>query len=166
MIQILCISMPLRMLNSFTSITATAVARQDVNIKSLLIAIVIIPAGVAIGSHWGMRGVAAAWAVGFPIVYFFNALLLKGALSLPLRTMIETVRPACIAAGIMLLILELMTRALLDSLSPAMHLAVAVPMGALLFATALWCVSKSSARELLGFARAFMSRNAAEGLKV
>lgn len=164
-IQILCISMPLRMLNSFTSAAATSVARQDVNIKSLLIAIVVIPTGVVIGSHWGMRGVAAAWALGFPVVYLFNAMFLKRALALQLRGMIGTVRPACIAAGVMLLILELISRAFLDSLSPAMHLAIAVPAGALLFATALWLVSRTCARELLDFARAVFSRNAPEGLK-
>ena len=164
-IQILCISMPLRMLNSFTSAAAQAVARQDVNIKSLLIAIVVIPAGVAIGSRWGMRGVAAAWAVGFPVVYFFNAMFLREALTLQLRRMIDTVRPAGIAAGIMLLVLELMSRAFLDSLAPAAHLAIAVPTGALLFATALWFVSKSCARELLDFARAVISRDAPAGLK-
>jgi hypothetical protein len=65
----------------------------------------------------------------------------------------------------MLLILGLMSRAFLDSLAPAMHLAIAVPTGALLFATALWFVSRSCARELLDFARAVISRNAPEGLK-
>lgn len=164
-IQILCISMPLRMLNSFTSAAATSVARQDVNIKSLLIAIVIIPASVVIGSRWGMRGVAAAWAVGFPVVYFFNVFFLRQALALRLGRMIDAVRPAGIAAGVMLLSLGLMTRGFLDSLPPALHLAIAVPAGALIFALALWLVSKSCAREMLDFARAAVSRNSPGGLK-
>ena len=112
-----------------------------------------------------MRGVAAAWAVGFPIVYFCNLVFLKEALQMGVGRMIDAVRPACIAAAIMLLGLELMTRALLDTLSPAIHLAIAVPGGALLFATALWFVSRSCARELLDFARAAIARDAPGALK-
>jgi len=156
-IQLLCISMPLRMLNSFTAAAVTAIGRQDVNIKSLLLAIVVLPSSVLIGCRWGVTGVAAAWAIAFPLVYLFNASLVRGALDITLREMFIAVSPPAAAGATMVLATITLNRLCLDSLSPLLHTAVAVPFGAAVFIATLWALSREAALEMLSFARNFAS---------
>jgi O-antigen/teichoic acid export membrane protein len=157
-IQLLCISMPLRMLNSFTAAAVTAIGRQDVNIKSLLLAIVVVPSGVLIGCRWGVTGVAAAWALAFPLVYLFNASLIRRVLHITLREMFVAVSPPAAAAATMGIATFALSRMWLDSLSPWLHAAIAVPFGALVFIGTLWVLSREAALEMLSLARNFASR--------
>jgi teichuronic acid exporter len=159
-IQLICISMPLRMLNSFTGTAVVAINRQDVNIKSLLLAIVVIPSCVLIGSRWGVAGVAAAWAIGFPIIYAFNATLVRRALGLSFKAMFMAVSPAAIAAGIMSIATFGLSSMYLNSLPPGAHLAIAIPFGAVVFASTLLMVSRETAREMFKFARDVSTRSA------
>ncbi len=158
-VQLLCISMPLRMLNSFTAAAVTAIGRQDVNIKSLTMAIIVIPTSVLLGSRWGVTGVAAAWALAFPIVYLFNASLVRRALRISLKEMFAAVAPAAASAAIMVCALALISLTWLDSVSPIVHLVIAVPLGAVIFAITLWTLSRAAAAEMLSFARSITSRN-------
>ena len=157
-IQLLCVSMPLRMLNSFTAAPVTAVGRQDVNIKSLLLAICVIPPGVVIGVHYGVTGAALAWAIGFPLVYLINAALVSRALNITVLDMWNSVWPAGFAAAVMSALLALFGEAL-HSLHPLAHLALAIPFGLLVFLLTLSAVSAESAREMMRFARDLTSRN-------
>jgi teichuronic acid exporter len=157
-IQLLCISMPLRMLNSFTGAAVTAVGRQDVNIKSLLLAIVVVPACVIVGSRWGVSGVAAAWAIGFPLVYLFNASLVQRTLKIPIRDMFVAVWPSALAATAMIAATQTLSAFYLNSLPPLAHLAVALPFAAAVFLATLWVVSRRAALEMLDFARGVVSQ--------
>jgi teichuronic acid exporter len=152
-IQLLCFSMPLRMLNAFTGSALTAVARQDVAIKSLLLAIVVIPGSVVAGSHWGIIGVAAAWAIAFPFVYLFNAALVHRALQIPVADMLAAVSPSAIAAAAMALVTGAVSVLWLSALPTPVHLLTGVALGAVVFGAALWVVSRRSAHELLDFAK-------------
>ncbi len=158
-IQLLCISMPLRMLNSFTAAAVTAIGRQDVNIKSLLLAILVIPSGVLVGCHWGVSGVAAGWAIAFPIVYVFNASLVRSALNITLRDMFVAVSPSAISAVTMGVVTIGVSKIWLNAMPPLVHTAIAVPLGATVFITTLWFLSRGAAREMLSFARDVASRS-------
>ena len=152
-IQILCISMPLRMLNSLTASPATAVGRQDVNIKSLILAIAVIPLALVFGAKHSLEGAAAAWALGFPFVYLFNATLIRNALGVSLAEMWASIWPPIGAAAFMSLALAAVSRFYLVSLGPLSHLAVALLLGIGLFTAALWLLSPRTAHEVLGLAR-------------
>lgn len=158
-IQLLCVSMPLRMLNSLTGTAVVAINRQDVNIKSLLLAIVVIPGCVLVGWHWGVAGVAAAWAIGFPVVYAFNALLVRRALKIGIREMFMAVSAPALAAIIMSLATIALNVLYLNSLPALLHLAIEVFFGAAVFIATLSIVSRNAAREMLQFARDMASRS-------
>ena len=159
-IQLLCISMPLRMLNAFTGTAVVAINRQDVNIKSLLLAILVVPSCVLMGAHWGVRGVAAAWAVGFPVVYLFNAALVRGALKIRLRDMFLAVSPPAVAAAAMSLAIAGLSALYLYQLPPLVHVLIAVPIGTVVFLAALVLLSREAAQEMLKLVRDVASRNA------
>lgn len=162
-IELLCVSMPLRMLNSLTWSVATSLARQDVNIKSLVLAIVVIPVCVIIGSHWGVVGVAAAWTVGFPVVYLYNSLLLRRALVLPTVAVVRATWPSLAGAVAMLAVIETLNRLYLDAMAPLLHLVIAVPAGIVVFSLVLWVVSRSSAMEMVEFMRSMLSAKSSLG---
>jgi O-antigen/teichoic acid export membrane protein len=159
-IQVLCVSMPLRMLNAFTGTAVVAINRQDVNIKALLFAILVVPTCVVAGSHWGVRGVAAAWAVGFPVVYLFNAALVRGALKISLGEMFIAVSPPAVAAAVMGLAVIGLNALYLNLVPPLTQVLVAVPFAALVFIAALAILSQSAAREMLELVRNVASRGA------
>jgi O-antigen/teichoic acid export membrane protein len=152
-IQLLCVSMPLRMLNSFTSTAVVAINRQDVNIKSLLQAIVVVPICVVVGAQWGVAGVAASWAVGFPLIYLFNAILVRRALKLEVRSMLFAVLPPALAGLLMALAILGMNRMYFDTLPPFVHIALVVPLAGGIFILALSLISGSAARETLRLMR-------------
>lgn len=158
-IQLLCASMPLRMLNSFTGAAVTAIGRQDVNIKSLLLAIAVIPGCVLVGSHWGVVGVAAAWAIGFPIVYLFNAWLIGGALRLTVLEMFAATWPPAVAAAAMSLSTLGLSMVLQGSASPAVQLSMEVPLGILVYTLTLAALSRSAAEEMWDLVRNLSSRS-------
>ncbi len=160
-IQLLCLSMPLRMLNSFTSTAVVAINRQDVNIKSLIQAIVVVPFCVLVGSHWGVAGVAAAWAVGFPVIYLFNAVLVQRALQIQMTAMWLAVLPPAGAAAVMSLATVGMNRWQFDTLPPLLHIVCAVPFAGIVFIAALAVISRNALRETLQLVRDFTSRRAA-----
>jgi teichuronic acid exporter len=156
--QILCISMPLRMLNSFTGTAVVAINRQDVNISSLLQAIVVMPVSVLIGSRWGVLGVATAWAIGFPIVYLFNAFLVRRALEIHLRQMISAIVPAVIPAAVMVFATLYFSKLLGSSVPPLGQILLTIPFGAAVFLATVTLTAKKTAQEMLELARALASR--------
>lgn len=155
-VRLLCISMPLRMLNSLTSAPATGIGRQDVNIKSLIIAIVVIPACIAIGARYGVTGVACAWALGFPIIYACNAALLSRALGIKGTQLRHSIWPAVVAAGVMALGVGALGIACADLVAPWVQLLIEVPAGAALFFVALRIISRDSLGELLRFGQSVL----------
>jgi O-antigen/teichoic acid export membrane protein len=159
LIQLLCISMPLRMLNALTGSAVTAVARQDVNIKSLLLAIAVIPTCIVVGSRWGVVGVAVAWAIGFPFVYLFNAALVRRALRIPISDMLAAVWPPALGAAVMVAFIWALSVQWMNSLPYSFHLATAIPLGAAIYIGTLWLVSRRSVREMLDFAKGVVAHN-------
>jgi teichuronic acid exporter len=159
-IQVLCIAMPLRMLNALTAPIVTSIARQDVTIKSLVLAMVLIPTCVLIGRHWGLTGVAAAWAIGFPVVYLFNVALARRALGLSLPEILSAIWFPALAAAIMVSAIGALDFFWLDSLHPLASLAIAVPFGAIVFVASLWLLSRRTALEILMLARGLVRRAA------
>jgi O-antigen/teichoic acid export membrane protein len=155
-IQLLCVAMPLRMLNSFTAAAVTSVGRQDVNIKSLLFAIVVIPGCILVGRQWGVVGVAAAWAIGFPFVYLLNATLIHRALELEVSSMVTAIWPPAVASALMVAILVGLDRWVLGPLPPYVQLSVGVLAGALVFVLALWLLSRRTAVEIFELARGML----------
>lgn len=157
-VQLLCVAMPLRMLNSLTGNAVIAINRQDVNIKSLVLAIVVMPTCVIVGAHWGVTGVASAWAIGFPLVYAFNAVLVKQALGISLAELFGNLWQPAFAGAAMTLVTVLLNKIYLDSLPALLRLLITVPLGASVFLGTLAAVAPQAAREMLQFARDFISR--------
>lgn len=159
-VQILCLSMPLRMLSAFTAIAATSIDRQDVNIKSLTLALVLIPAAVLAGATWGMAGVAIAWTVAFPFVYAVNAWLVRRAFHLPLRDMLRATWPPAVAAATMAVVVSILCRYYLQLWSPGALLVLIIPTGAGVFILALMVTSRTMAIECIAFLRSALRRAA------
>src|SRR5215470_8756992 len=67
--QLLALSMPLFMFVPFMTTAAQGIGRADIGAMQALIASVVMPAAFVVGSRWGVTGLAAAWLVGFPLVF-------------------------------------------------------------------------------------------------
>ncbi len=77
--QLIALVIPLRQLNVANTPALLGIGRPDVNVQNLVFALVIMPTAFVIGSQWGIKGVAIAWVVGYPV--YFVIMLIR---SLPL----------------------------------------------------------------------------------
>lgn len=69
--QLLSIVVPLRTLSISLAPAVTGTGRPDVNVKTLAVACVIMPASFYIGAQWGLKGLSIAWVVGYPLWFIF-----------------------------------------------------------------------------------------------
>lgn len=81
--EIMAIPMPLRALKEMSQPLVRAVGRPGTSLAiNSIAALVVIPLQVVGMIRFGVAGVASAWAVGYPIVFFFVILMLTRVLSL------------------------------------------------------------------------------------
>ena len=155
-IQLLCLAMPLRMLNAFTAPAAWSLDRQDVTIKSLIAAVILIPLAILIGQRWGVAGAAMGWAVAFPAVYLIDAWLIKDALELPIEDMFGAIVPPAIAAILMTLVIYLGNRLAMSAFDPWAQLAINIPLGIGAYLVALRLFGRGNMDDALGFIRGML----------
>lgn len=68
-LQILCIVMPLRTIGTLATAPLLALGRADSALNFSILPALLIPLSLLIGIRWGLAGVAAAWAVAYPIAF-------------------------------------------------------------------------------------------------
>ena len=156
-LQLLCVSMPLRSVASIVSPTVTAIGKPGVSLKFVIWVATCVPVLMLVGVHWGLIGVAMAWAVGYPIAFVGGLMGVAKALNASLRELLlPFVRPTLCAAlmcGVVLLIASM----LLQNVPSIARLGVNVLVGAASYTLALRLLAYSSFTEIVAFGSAFFS---------
>lgn len=100
--QLLALMMPLRILANFMPAITDAVGRPDVSTKNTLIASCVIPPALLIGAiQGGLVGVAIAWIVTSPILFFFGTRRSLKVIDIKLLDFINAIKLSVCSAGIM-----------------------------------------------------------------
>lgn len=69
---LICLVIPLRLLSTALTSTTDGLGRPDVTFKTVITAVVVMPIAFLLGCKFGSTGLALAWVIGFPIVFFEN----------------------------------------------------------------------------------------------
>jgi len=69
--QLLSIVVPLRTLSISLAPAVTGLGRPDVNVRTLAVACVIMPASFYVGAQWGLKGLSIAWVLGYSLWFVF-----------------------------------------------------------------------------------------------
>jgi len=68
-LQLLGLVIPLRIISNMTNPAIQALARADTVFVNLLVSAILMPVAFLVGCRWGVVGLAAAWLIGFPLVF-------------------------------------------------------------------------------------------------
>ena len=150
-LQILCVSMPLRLVASISSPVAVAKGRPDVSMKLVMWCALWVPTGMVVGIRWGLEGLAIAWAVSYPIAFYFGMVSLSSAFSVRISRMLVPILPPALSAFFMALALGLSAAVAPTAGNPVLGLLIKLPFGVLCYGIALRVLSKRMFNEAVEF---------------
>jgi teichuronic acid exporter len=96
---LLCIPLPLRAARSLSSTALLGLGRSDISFKAIAAWAAILTPLLFLGVHYGMIGVACAWALGFPIVYFCYVLIVSNELRITIGSLLAPMAVPAIAGA-------------------------------------------------------------------
>jgi teichuronic acid exporter len=145
--MIFCLILPLRTAHALTSTVLLALGRADLSLHNVLVWAGVLSPLFLIGANYGLAGVAAAWAVGFPIVYLISAYLLKRGLHIPAAVLLTPMAAPAASAALCVAAVFACELFLAASIPVVALLAVQVISGGVAYVVALRVLSLRQFRD-------------------
>lgn len=149
--MLLCLIMPLRMLGPVINATLQSVGRADISLRNTCTTAVVMCAAFFVGCQFGLRGLALAWVIIFPLVFMFNVSLASRHLNLAIADFAWSLtRPVTVTAimyGVIVASRNCFT------LPPLSMLAVLALIGACTYFLASVILNRAGVAELLAIIR-------------
>lgn len=111
-LQLVALIIPVRMASALLATANGGMGRADVSFKNTLAGVVVYPICFFVGVQWGAVGLAAAWTIGVPIVFFLNFQRTSEVIGLSARQLLRAVAYPLTAAITMTLVLMLIRLAI------------------------------------------------------
>ena len=156
-LQLICVSMPLRVIASVASPVVTAIGRPDVSLKCILWAATCVPVLMIIGVHWGLLGVAGAWALGYPIAFVGGSRLVAKTLGTTLWVILRPLVSPLLCSAIMVAAVLLADQTVLAGLPALVRLGLSVLSGVVAYGAAMWTLARAQFQDVKAFALAIFS---------
>lgn len=139
-LQILCLYMAFNACQMLVSHVLLWTGHFRANMWLNILALVLLPTGFYIGLHWGVPGVAWAWAIGFPISVAPVAYLMVRILDVRLRDFVDALQPAVVSCVVMTVVVVLTRAVLPGGWSHGLRLIAQASAGALVYCGALLAI--------------------------
>jgi O-antigen/teichoic acid export membrane protein len=139
-LQILCLYMAFNACQMLISHVLLWTGHFRANMWLNILALVLLPTGFYVGLHWGVPGVAWAWAIGFPISVAPVAYLMVRILDVRLRDFADALRPAVVSCVVMAAAVVLARQVLPIGWSHGLRLIAQSAVGAIVYCTALLAI--------------------------
>jgi len=136
-LQILCLYMATNACQMLISHVLLWTGHFRANMWLNILTLVVLPVGFYVGLHWGVPGVAWAWAIGFPITVLPVAFLMVRILDVRARDFGDALKPAVVGCLVMTVAVLLTREVLPVSWSHGLRLIAQALAGAVLYAVAL-----------------------------
>jgi hypothetical protein len=121
----------------------------------------LLPVGFLLAVDYGLVGIAATWAVLYPLTNLPPIYIGLKTVSVSFLRWLDTAKPAAVACLVMALAV-LGTRAATAGQADAVRLAAAVGTGAAVYAAVLWLVYRARIMVLVDFVRKGVARPAVD----
>jgi O-antigen/teichoic acid export membrane protein len=131
-LQVICLVVPLRMLNAIFSTSTIGIGRAAVDLRNSAVNVVVLPLAFFIGVQWGVNGLATSWAVAIPVVFAVAFPRISQAIGITLREVLDAVW-APVLSGAVMWGAVVGVRALTPQLHDAARLALLVAVGGLVY---------------------------------
>jgi len=100
-LQVLCLVMPFRTLTQMLPTVTDALGQPGINFRNVLLSCLLMPPAFYLGTRWGIKGVAYAWLLAYPVVLFFNMRRMLAAIGVPAEAVARRAGPAVLCAALM-----------------------------------------------------------------
>jgi len=128
-LQVVCLVIPLRMLNIFYNTVTVGVGNMQASVANMVASAIVLPATFYVGAHWGVNGLACAWAVAIPFVFFYCLPRTLRVVDTRISDLVACLKVPVVAGAIMYAAVVL-GRSLSDGGGPAIRLALLIVLGA------------------------------------
>ncbi|AWL11657.1 Succinoglycan biosynthesis transport protein ExoT [Saliniradius amylolyticus] len=132
--------MPLRFSEELFHPAIKALGKGGVLLNNTLLSIAVMSVAIVIGSHYGAPGLAGAWLLGFPVVYFMLLRRYTHYLQFSAMGLMRSVLPFVLAGGLMLLLVHIAKIWLVKV--TIINLTCLVMLGAVTYLGVLWLFCK------------------------
>lgn len=128
-LQLICLVIPMRMLNIVYNTVAAGVGNMQVNVVNTVASAIVLPVTFYVGAHWGVNGLACAWAIAIPFVFFYCLPKLLRIVDTRLADLFACVWVP-VAAGAIMVVAVYLGRLACDGVGPAIRLILLTVLGA------------------------------------
>lgn len=158
LLQLLCISMPVQTLGSLSQTMLTAIGRQDVSLRCVMWSAGLVSCALLAGSYWGAVGIAAGWAIGYPIAFALNSIRVSNALGISVERYLRPLAKPLVCAALMVVVTSAITMIAPLGESRVFRLSVVTITGAVVFIGITLTIARAEAREFFKFGRLLLKR--------
>jgi O-antigen/teichoic acid export membrane protein len=153
-LRVICLVVPLRMLNAIFSTSTIGLGRAGVDLRNSVVNIVVLPASFFIGVHWGVNGLATSWAIAIPAVFVIVFPRISQALGITLREIADSVWAPLVSGAAMWAAIIGMRTLTLD-LHDAARLTLLVGTGAIVYLAVALTIDRRIRPEIRRLVTAF-----------
>ena len=153
-LRVICLVVPLRMLNAIFSTSTIGLGRAGVDLRNSVVNIVVLPLAFFIGVHWGVNGLATSWTIAIPAVFVIVFPRISQALGITLREIADSVW-APVVSGAAMWVAIIGVRTLTLELHDAARLALLVATGALVYLAVALTIDRRIRPEIRRLVTAF-----------
>ncbi len=132
-LAILCMVMPLRMIANIYSSTLRGIGKAGLSVALTTITGLIMVAGFAIGTQWGMKGVCLSWLISVPVGNVIIAIITRSYFGFGLFKLIGELLVPMLASAVMFTAVTYSYPILKINLLPVFVLLAQVMIGAITY---------------------------------
>lgn len=152
-LQLLCLVMPVRMIQSLTAPAMFGLGRPEIVLKNTLLAFVIIPIAIGIGCKWGISGVALAWVISFPLVFLRNISRVVKVFGLKVIDVIAAMAKPFVTAIAMYAAVTTVKMQLQTKLDPIVLVGAIITIGVSVYVGIILAIDHRNCRKMLELIR-------------
>jgi O-antigen/teichoic acid export membrane protein len=147
-LRVLALIMPFRTVVQFLPAVTDAVGRPGVALQNGIVACTLMPLAFYAGTHWGIFGVAMAWALVYPVVLLINMHRMLGVIGLTMGEVAMRMLPAMLSAAAMCAAVAGMHGMLESVADRRVALAIQVAAGAVGYVAASCLLNRAAVAEV------------------
>lgn len=155
-LQIVSLAAPARMLAAVLATALLAIGAAEVELRNTVVGALVLPASLAVGVHWHLDGLAAAWGFGVLITGALNFPRTSAALGLTLAQ-VGTATRAPLLAGCLMHLAVWAVRLLLQDSGEILRLSVLILAGGATYVTGALALDRAIWTDLRRIAAALRS---------
>jgi teichuronic acid exporter len=137
-LQIVALTVPLRMLSVILSTVVTGLGRADVDLRNTLTGLIVMPLCFTVGAQWGANGLAASWLFAVPAVLLLNYPRTRKVVGLTITQLCRLIAQPLLATVIMSAALITLRFATQDEFAAWVRLGLLFITGTVTYSVAAW----------------------------